>query len=79
MSEVLDVFVQARSFVERQDERRWGACGTPKAKLLMPDCQEKLLRESRDRSYRNPTQVDSHKYGKALERTLLKELGKMTP
>ena len=29
--------------------------------------------------YRNPTQVDNHKYGKVLERTLLKELGKMTP
>jgi len=59
MSEVLDVFVQARSFVERQDERRWGVCGTPKTKSLMPGCREKLLRKSRDRSYRKPTQVDN--------------------
>ena len=49
------------------------------AKSLKPDCRENLISEFHSRSYRNPTQVDAHKYGKALEITLLKELGKMTP
>ena len=79
MSEVLDVFVQPCSSIERWDERLRGAKATAMAKSPRPDCQENPTSEFHSRSYRNPTQVDYHKHGKALEITLLKELGKMTP
>ena len=77
MSEVLDVFVQTRSLVEIRGERLRGPRGTPRGKSPMPCCRENLLSEYRGRPYRNPTQVDNHQYGKMLEITLFKELGKI--
>ncbi len=46
---------------------------------LNPYCQEKPRSQSGWRPYRNPTQVGSPKTDKVDERTLVKELGKMTP
>ena len=47
------------------------------AKFLMSHCQEKLLVEN-NCPYRKPTQV-VEEVSKVSERTLVKELGKMTP
>ena len=46
---------------------------------LNPYCQEKPRSKSGRRPYRKPTLVGSPKSDKVHERTLVKELGKMTP
>ena len=78
MSEVLDVFVQARSFVERQGERLRGACDTSRAKSLMPGCRENLLKQSHNQSYRNPTQVDTQNMGRRSRELSLRNSAKLS-
>ncbi len=53
--------------------------GNPKAIESGLGCQEKPNREQDERPYRRPTQVGRGKYLEADGRSLVKELGKLTP
>jgi hypothetical protein len=57
-------------------ESFWGNLGTIE---LSPRRREKLGEELTGRPYRRPTQVGGGKYLKADGRTLVKELGNLTP
>jgi hypothetical protein len=57
----------------------WGAATSVKATVLSLSWQEKPFVECGICPYRKPTQVGRGKYPEVGERTLVKELGKLTP
>ncbi len=60
-------------------EQRMKACGRPRAIRMNPDWQEKPRSENPRYPYRKPTLVGGGKSPKVNGRTLVKELGNMTP
>ena len=60
-------------------EGRWGVWGASPRQPRLTLRPENPLSEAKGRPYRKPTQVGGGKYPQVIERTLVKELGKLTP
>ena len=60
-------------------KRQWRVRGATHGQSRLNSRPEKPLSECIRRPYRRPTQVGRGKYPKVNERTLVKELGKLTP